>query len=261
MNAFLYEFLGTRIAFFSIAIYVSLSFWAFYKLLSLLKNKYAKIIIISTDKHLKNDKYLLLVFYTFTISYTINTPYPNFYLVIYFFICMAVTLLTMIIAFTLKRRRKILYMVLLGLAIGYIMLIFLDIGEKEIVYPERIIDGDTLVIMRKESTGDEYDYEEVLYKVRLANIDAPHIKGIFGGVAYGFLKDKCLYEYKGIGLKVDGVDKYNRLLGTIYCDGINVNKALVKNGLARVYKNDTTYKSEEDYAKKHKLGLWSILEK
>ena len=54
-----------------------------------------------------------------------------------------------------------------------------------------------------------------------------------------------------------GRDRYKRYLATCYKDKINLNKWMVRNGLAVAYKRySKDYLGDEVYAKENKLGLW-----
>ena len=54
-----------------------------------------------------------------------------------------------------------------------------------------------------------------------------------------------------------GQDRYKRYLATCYKDKINLNKWMVRNGLAVAYKRySKEYLRDEAYAKENKLGIW-----
>lgn len=95
--------------------------------------------------------------------------------------------------------------------------------------------------------------------VRLSNIDCPEKKQPFGNNAKQFVSDLCfgkMVEVSGNGKK----DRNKRLIAEIILsDGTNINKELVKNGLAwhfKKYSKDNSYDILEKQAKKLKLGLW-----
>lgn len=111
-------------------------------------------------------------------------------------------------------------------------------------------DGDTidLLIDGKKQT------------VRLAHIDAPEKNQPFGTKAKQFLSDLCF----GNNVRLVHNNKYDRnkrlIAEIITLDGININKELVKNGLAwhfKKYSKDETYSSLEINARNMKLGLWA----
>ncbi|MFY1046508.1 thermonuclease family protein [Chryseobacterium sp. GP-SGM7] len=95
--------------------------------------------------------------------------------------------------------------------------------------------------------------------VRLSNIDCPEKKQPFGNNAKQFVSDLCfgkMVEVSGNSKK----DRNKRLLAEIILsDGKNLNKELVKNGLAwhfKKYSKDDSYDILEKHAQKLKLGLW-----
>ncbi len=55
--------------------------------------------------------------------------------------------------------------------------------------------------------------------------------------AKNFVKDLCLDKDGKVNID-DGQrrgDRYGREVGVVYCDGININKELMENNLARIY--------------------------
>lgn len=95
--------------------------------------------------------------------------------------------------------------------------------------------------------------------VRLSNIDCPEKKQPFGNNAKQFVSDLCfgkMVKVSGNGKK----DRNKRLIAEIILsDGKNINKELVKNGLAwhfKRYSKDNSYDILERQAQKQKLGLW-----
>lgn len=109
--------------------------------------------------------------------------------------------------------------------------------------------------------GDTYSvlYQGVEHTIRLAHIDCPEKKQAFGAAAKKFASDLCFG--KMVTVKSNGkTDRNHRILGEIYLGTKNVNKELVKNGLAWHYKK---YSSDEEYARLElqarsaKVGLWS----
>lgn len=83
--------------------------------------------------------------------------------------------------------------------------------------------------------GDTLDINDI--RIRLSLVDTPE-RGEDGyKEATNFVKDLCL-DKKG-EVDIDngqrGGDRYGREVGVVYCDGININKELVENNLARIY--------------------------
>ena len=58
-------------------------------------------------------------------------------------------------------------------------------------------------------------------------------------------------------MKVDvqGHDKFGRVLGVVFCDGKDVCKWMVREGVAIAAYSDK-YKNQEFFARQEKLGIW-----
>lgn len=113
----------------------------------------------------------------------------------------------------------------------------------------RVIDGDTVIIL--DSSNDQH-------RIRLDGIDAPESGQPYGNKATEFVKE--ITREKKIVVEWRKKDRYNRILGVVYADGMNVNKALLENGLAWHYKffnNDADLAKLELQARKVKLNIWS----
>ena len=139
-------------------------------------------------------------------------------------------------------------------------LFFFIPAYSEIISGKAItIDGDTIKIKNK--------------KIRLHGIDAPEIKQlcqrtflsifIFSfqeNYKCGEISKKKLEKYVKnniIKCKVEGIDRYKRILGTCYKNTININSRMVRNGYAVAYKKySKKYVSAEREAKREELGLW-----
>lgn len=134
---------------------------------------------------------------------------------------------------------------------------------KEQVEIVRVVDGDTVVVKFNDGTTE---------KVRMLLVDTPEsvhpTKGAqpFGKEASNYTK-KMLAEGKKVTLEIGNPerDKYNRLLGYIWVDGINFNKKLIEKGYARVAyvePPNTKYLDEfyeaQERAKSQKSRIWSI---
>jgi endonuclease YncB( thermonuclease family) len=113
-------------------------------------------------------------------------------------------------------------------------------------------DGDTFVILLdgKEQT------------VRFAHIDCPEKKQPFGNKAKQFVSDMCFGSYvKLIINEKNKFDRNKRLIAEIILsDGRNLNKELVRNGLAwhfKKYSKSEEYSELENEARNNKIGIWS----
>lgn len=111
-------------------------------------------------------------------------------------------------------------------------------------------DGDTFVLLINGK-------EQV---VRFAHIDCPEKKQPFGKTAKYFVSDICF----GKNVKIihnNKYDRYKRLIAEVILeDGTNLNKELIKQGLAwhfKKYSDDLEYSEIENEAKINRIGLWS----
>lgn len=117
------------------------------------------------------------------------------------------------------------------------------VGECLYVY-----DGDTVLV---DAGGKKT-------KIRLYGIDAPELSQEFGDKSRALLSR--LIEKKKITVSVTGEDRYGRLIGVVYFDGLDINAVMLKNGAAWHYKNfdkSIEYAELESLARKERLGLWA----
>jgi endonuclease YncB( thermonuclease family) len=115
-----------------------------------------------------------------------------------------------------------------------------------------IADGDTLTLL----TADQQQV-----KVRLAEIDTPERAQPYGTRARQALSD--LAFGKQATVESGEKDRYGRVVGRIYVDGVDVNRALVNQGAAWVYRQynrDKSLLAVEADARTAKRGLWSLPE-
>lgn len=88
----------------------------------------------------------------------------------------------------------------------------------------KVTDGDTIWVT--------CNFRDFKFKIRLADINAPEMNE-GGEEAKEWLKEQI--EGENVIVKIDPdnrVGKWGRLLGTIVCDGIIINEALVNQGWA-----------------------------
>jgi micrococcal nuclease len=123
----------------------------------------------------------------------------------------------------------------------------------------RVADGDTVTVITPNQTK---------LRIRLWGIDAPEtLKGTkFPGQPYG--KDaeaylKQLVEAKRVSVEIYGVDRYQRLLATIFVDGKDINLTMLEAGLAEVYRGPESgnpykaqYQAAEDASRSARKGMW-----
>jgi len=118
-----------------------------------------------------------------------------------------------------------------------------------------VADGDTITI---ESGGTKE-------KIRFAQIDTPETSH-FGSPTQPFGKEagaalRQMVKDKNVRVEVEAVDQYGRNVGTVYVGNLNVNRELVKNGFAWVYRqyaHDPELIELEKAARSKKTGLWML---
>ncbi len=130
--------------------------------------------------------------------------------------------------------------------------------EKREVRALKVFEGKVIGV----KDGDTF---EVLYdgqpeRVRLAEIDCPEKSQPFGNNAKQYASDLCFG--KTVTVSSNGKrDRYGRVVGIVVTeDGINVNEALIKAGLAWHYKdysNSDELAEMEQHARLEKAGLWA----
>ena len=111
-----------------------------------------------------------------------------------------------------------------------------------------IKDGDTFKVL--------YNNSEIT--IRLNHIDCPEKNQPYGKNAKWKASDLCFGKMVKI-VSNGKKDRYKRLIAEVYFNNININKELVKNGLAwhfKKYSSDVEYAKIERQARKSKVGLW-----
>ena len=116
----------------------------------------------------------------------------------------------------------------------------------------KVIDGDTIIL------NDE--------KIRFSGIDTPELKQICSKesqkIFCGMLAKKLLI--KKIGDEIpkcvrEGKDIYDRVLAECFVNGESLSSFLVRSGYAFAYrKYSKKFIKDEEFAKKNKLGIWSM---
>ncbi len=121
----------------------------------------------------------------------------------------------------------------------------------------KVYDGDTIKV-----TG-----LDLIFKIRLVGIDSPEMgfkdqkSQPFSQKAKQYLAG--LVDNKKITLKSYGTGGYNRQLAEVFIGNKNVNIAMVRAGLAEVYKgrrpknfDSQAYITEESKARRSRKGMW-----
>ncbi len=107
--------------------------------------------------------------------------------------------------------------------------------------------GDTLTLLDGTRT----------VKVRLAFIDAPEPRQPYANHSRRTLTELC--SGKEVKYKTLYNDRKKQAIAVVYCNGINVNRHLVKTGMAWVYdeyNQDTILPQLQNEAQKNRIGLW-----
>lgn len=114
----------------------------------------------------------------------------------------------------------------------------------------KVIDGDTVDILTPKKQK---------VRVRLLDIDAPESRQAYGNAARKYLAS--LIAGKNVFVKENKKDIYQRTLGTIFLNQININAKMVESGFAWAYRykgvaNNKNMVKLESKAKQNKKGLW-----
>lgn len=119
----------------------------------------------------------------------------------------------------------------------------------------------------RHNHGHSNDFKST---IRLVGFDAPeksHGKNQPGRpISQSSMKHLAsLVLYKYVDIVPYGNDRYDRTLGVVYVDGINVNLEMVKAALAEVYKgkpasgfDKAPYHKAENEARSAGIGMWSL---
>ncbi len=125
------------------------------------------------------------------------------------------------------------------------------VSSETISGKARVVDGDTLVI-----AGE---------RVRLSGVDAPETRQTCSrdGRRWtcGKAATKAMRRLIGrdpVRCEVSGRDRYGRAIATCFARGQNLQRELVRQGLALAYRRySTRYVRDEDAAQAAGRGLWS----
>ena len=114
----------------------------------------------------------------------------------------------------------------------------------------KIYDGDTMTLQCPNNTEKT--------RVRMYCIDTPEMRQ----KPWGTQSRDYLRSITGKTVRLVKIDKdrYGRIVGEVYSDGVNLNLAQIKAGQAAVYTRyckKSEYKVAERPAKQAKLGIWS----
>lgn len=124
-------------------------------------------------------------------------------------------------------------------------------GDEGVFYGPVIatIDGDSL----------KAKIQGVVMEFRLAGIDAPESDQPYGRQAAAALRE--LVEGRQIVVVFEDVDRYGRIVGTVWVDSLAINRELVSRGAAWFYpqfaRDETLFHVEEE-ARDARRGLWAL---
>jgi len=130
-----------------------------------------------------------------------------------------------------------------------ILLLSTNLFSKELLTNIAITDGDSLKGV----------YKNELIKIRLAEIDAPELRQAFGLDSKNCLISLIQESNNEVFFKFKEKDRYNRHVGWIYSEDLDINLEMVKKGCAWVYdryvKRKVLFK-HQDNARENNIGLW-----
>ncbi len=108
----------------------------------------------------------------------------------------------------------------------------------------KVIDGDTLDVTTAEGET---------IAVRLALIDAPETDELGFDEARNFMTEQCLDKNAEVDPDNNQGLTYGRTVAVVYCEGVNVNEAILDNGFADVYQDfcDVSEFADSNWAQEH----------
>lgn len=114
----------------------------------------------------------------------------------------------------------------------------------------RIIDGDTFDLLAGTTT----------HRIRLAGIDAPEKKQEFSSASKQFLGQLCNGQV--LTVVVTDTDRNKRKIAEVYTEQkLWINKEMISKGMAwhfKKYSSNKELANAELFARKKKIGLWSL---
>ncbi len=114
-----------------------------------------------------------------------------------------------------------------------------------------VIDGDSIKCQGYEIRLDDIDAPE--YHQTAYNYEGKEIR--IGAIAKSALIKRL--AGKTVEVKVSKTDRYGRTVGTVFCEGENINLWLIKRGMAVSAFGNRYFKAEQ-WAKEKKLGIWGL---
>ena len=107
-----------------------------------------------------------------------------------------------------------------------------------------VIDGDTLEIRTNEGAATT---------IRLALVDAPEINELGYDEARDFVSENCRDKPAIVDPDNNQDLSYGRIVALVYCDGLNINEAIIASGHAKIYESfcEISEFSDSDWAQKN----------
>lgn len=141
-------------------------------------------------------------------------------------------------------------MVVTRCVVAGLFLLFATVSQADNSYTvSRVYDGDTVLL--KNSRGK--------LKLRLTDIDAPERNQAYGQKSRRALSKLCKGAKISVTTQIVGIDKYDRSLGKLQCNGVDAGLYLVERGLAwhnAKYSSNRATLNAEAIARQKRLGLW-----
>ncbi len=108
----------------------------------------------------------------------------------------------------------------------------------------KVIDGDTLDVTTT-------DGETIT--IRLALVDAPESEESGSDEAKNFITEQCLNKNADVDPDNNQGLTYGRTVAVVYCEGVNVNEAILDNGFADIYQDfcDVSEFADTNWAQEH----------
>jgi len=113
-----------------------------------------------------------------------------------------------------------------------------------------VYDGDTVKLIGREG----------IFKLRLTEIDAPERNQEYGQKARRALITLCKGSNIKVNVELAGMDKYDRQLGRLQCNGTDASLYMAEHGYAwhnAKYSDSTSIRNAAAMARKNRIGLWS----
>ena len=118
-----------------------------------------------------------------------------------------------------------------------------------------VYDGDTVRLLPIASNDSQDEF-----KLRLTDIDAPERNQSYGLKSRRALMKLCKGKNAIVSVQISGIDKYQRSLGKLECNGVDASQYLAEHGLAwfyAQYSNDITIENAAKNARRLMIGLWA----